>query len=232
MTGQKKHKGFTLVEVMVALTIFAIAVSTLFASFNIIISNIDPINVGLDNYELAQNTMERIQKDLNSLCLTHDPIYTPPNMEEKEESDRFRFVSERVYLDNNSFSQLRFASFEHLAFQRNLKTDIGIIKYYVEPSQDGTFVLKRSDIETVLFDESRDNNTKNDLVLCERIKIFELTFIGQDGDIHENWNSDSLNFGFSTPYSVMIKLELGGRIKSDVFVTTILLPTFRDKNES
>ncbi len=232
MTSPDRHNGFTLVEVLVAVTIFAIAISTLFASFNIVISNINPINAGLDNYEMAQNTMDRIQKDLTSLCLTHDPIYTQPGLEGFDDPDRFRFVSKTISLDGNSFSQLRFASFDHLDFNRDQKSRIGIIKYYVESSENGTIVLKRSDIESVFYNEAKEYNTKNDPLLCERVKTFELMFIDQDGNIHEDWDSDSSNFGFSTPYSIRITLEIGDQEKSDIFATTIVLPTHREKNES
>jgi general secretion pathway protein J len=232
VTNHSRHKGFTLVEVLVAVTIFGIAISTLFGSFNIVISNIDPIKAGLDNYEMGQNTMDRIQKDLMSLCLTRDPIYTQPGFEEFDDPDRFRFVSKKIFLDGNSFSQLRFASFEHLAFDKDQKSRIGIITYYVESSEDGTIVLKRSDIGSVFYNETVEYNTKNDPLLCEKIKTFELMFIDQEGNTYENWDSDSSNFDFSTPYSIKIKLEIGDPKKSDFFATTIVLPILREKNES
>jgi len=232
MTKHNRHKGFTLVEVLVAITIFAIAISTLFASFNIVISNIDPINNSLDNYEMAQNTMDRIQKDLISLCLTHDPIYIPPDMEEYDDPDRFRFVSQTVSIDGNPFSQLRFATFDHLVFNHDQKSSIGIIKYYLEPSDNGTIVLKRSDIGSVFFNEAKEDNTRNDPILCEKVKEFKLIFIDQDGNSHEDWNSDSSNFGFGTPFSIMIKLVVGDLERADIFATTIVLPAYREKNES
>lgn len=232
MTRSNRHKGFTLVEVLVAVTIFGIAVSTLFASFNIIISHIDPINAGLDNYEMAQNTMNRIQKDLMSLCLTHDPVYRQPDMEESDDPDRFKFVSETVSIDGNSYTQLRFASFEHITFNRDQTSRIGIINYYVESLENGTIVLKRSDIGSVFFDETKENNTKNDPLLCDRVSAFELIFIDQDGKTHNEWNSDSSYFDFATPYAVRIKFTIKNKERSDNFATTIVLPSYRKKNES
>lgn len=240
MTNPNRHKGFTLVEVLVAVTIFGIAVSTLFASFNIIISHIDPINDGLDDYEMAQAAMDRIKKDLISLCLTLDPVYSPPEMEGSDDPDRFRLVSKTVSLDGNSYTQLRFASFEHIAFNRHQQSRIGIINYYVESLENGTIVLKRSDIGSVFFDESLENRTKHDPLLCERVKAFELIFIDQDGKPHEDWDSDSSNFDFATPYAVRIKLviqdpgrsgERSGK-RSNSFSTTLVLPSIREKNES
>ncbi|WP_300461134.1 prepilin-type N-terminal cleavage/methylation domain-containing protein [Desulfobacula sp.] len=232
MTRPYGHKGFTLVEVLVAITIFAIAVSTLFASFNMVISNIDPINAGLDDYEMAQNAMDRIQKDLMSLCLTHDPAYTPPEMEGSDEPDRFRFVSKTVSLNGNTYTQLRFASFEHIGFKRGQKSRIGIIHYYVEPSENETMVLKRADIGSVFFEETRENKTRNDPLLCERVNAFELTFIDQEGKSHEEWDSDDANVDFATPYAIQIRLVIKNRERSNNFATTIVLPSHREKNES
>jgi general secretion pathway protein J len=231
---KKKNRpgGFTLVEVLVAVTIFGIVVSMLFASFNIVISNVDPINAGLDEYEMAQNAMDRIKRDLNSLCLTYDSVYSRPDMEGNDEPDRFRFIAHIVSLDTRSFSQLRFASFEHLGFNRDKKSRIGIITYYTEPSEEGSILLKRSDVAAVFYDGTKENNDENDPVLCERVTSFELSFLDQEGNPHENWDSDSSDFDFATPYSIQIKLEIGDGQRSNIFVTTLVLPTQRDKDES
>ena len=231
MINIQGHKGFTLIEVLVAITIFAIAISTLFASFNMVISNINPINAGLDNYEMAQNAMDRIQKDLLSLCLTHDPLYTPPEMEESDDPDRFRFVSKTVLLDGKTYTQLRFASFEHIAFNQAKKSRIGILHYYVEPLEDGTIVLKRADIDAVFFDETREHPTRNDPLLCKRVNTFELMFIDQEGETHEDWDSDASTFDFATPYAIRIKLVIQNKDRWDSFATTLVLPSYREKNE-
>jgi len=235
MTKQNWHKGFTLVEVLVATAIFAIAITTLFASFNIIISNINPMNKRLDDYEMAQTAMDRIQKDLLSLCLTHNPVYTPPDMEDTDRKDRFRLVSQTIAFDGNPFSQMRFASFEHLSFNGNDQRHIGIITYYVEMSEQGNLVLKRSDIRSVFFDEEKENDHKNDPVLCNRIKAFELMFIDIEGKVNKTWDSDSPDFGYATPFAIKIKLSLGDPgddENSHIFATTLVLPIYREKNES
>ncbi len=230
-TKKYRPRGFTLVEVLVAVTIFGIVVSMLFASFNIVISNVDPINAGLGDYEMAQNAMDRIKMDLKSLCLTHDSIYFLPDMEGNDDPDRFRLISEKVSLDTRFFSQLRFASFEHLGFNRKTSR-IGIITYYAHPSKEGSIVLKRSDVAAVFYDGTNENNAGNDPVLCERVRSFELFFMDQDGKTHEHWDSDSSDFDFATPYSIKIKLEIGDKERSNIFATTMVLPTQRYKDES
>ncbi len=236
MKKQNINSGFTLIEILLAITIFAVVVSTLFGSFNIIISSVDPINAGMYDYQMARTAMDRIKKDLISICLTNDSIYTPPDIyDTKNHQDRFRVMDETVSLGDNSFSQLRFASFEHITFNHNKKGRIGIIRYYVDASEDGaensSFVLKRSDIGLIFYDKTKKYNTKNDPLLCERVKAFKLVFIDQDGKPHEDWDSDSSDFGFATPSAITIKLEIGDEKISNIFTTTIILPVHRDKKE-
>jgi general secretion pathway protein J len=72
------REGFTLVEILMALTIFAIAMTTLFTAFNTVISGVEPLKSGMDDFKSARIAMDRIQTDLMSLCLTLDPAYLPP----------------------------------------------------------------------------------------------------------------------------------------------------------
>jgi len=176
--------------------------------------------------------MDRIKKDLLSLCLTHAPVYTLPDPDDPDDSDRFRFFSNPVEFDGNIVSQLQFASFEHLNFNRGLKSRIGIITYRAEPSKDGGILLKRSDIAAVSQNRAEENSTADDPVLCENVKTFELIFIDQDGNPHDHWDSDASDFEYGTPYAVKIKLVIGNIDKTVVFSTTLILPTFRDKYDA
>lgn len=232
MTIQKKNSGFTLVEILVAIAIFGIVVSTLYASFHTVIASINPMNQGLDDYEMAQNAMDRIRKDLYGLYLLSDSIYSPPGILDDDDADRFRFVSQRNTFSANSYSRLRFASFGHLDLNRDQNFGIGIIQYYVEPSENGEMLLKRSDIGLVYYNEDRENDFLNDPVLCERIKAFELEFMDTQGETHAFWDSDASDFGFTFPFSIHIKLVIGDDNTTRVFATTIVLPVQREKIES
>lgn len=232
MTRQGRHNGFTLVEVLVAVTIFAIVITTLFASFTIVISNVQPIRTGLDHYEMAQNAMDRIKKDLLSLCLTPPPVYSPPDPNDPDDSDRFRFLSEPVEFDGNTFSQLQFASFEHLNFNRGLQSRIGIITYRAERSENDGIVLKRSDIAAASQYTTEENSNRDAPVLCENMTAFELIFIDEDGNAYEYWDSDAADFKYGTPYAIKIKLVIGDADRSVIFSTTLVLSTHREKYDA
>lgn len=232
MTGQSGNRGFTLVEVLVAITIFALVVSTLYTSFNLVISQVDPMKKGLDNYTMARSAMDRIKKDLLSICITHKNRYTRPDPGETDDPDPFRLVSNTESFFGSEFSYIRFASFAHLALDRDRKSRIGILSYYVTSLEDGTVVLKRADTGVAFYTEDQETRSEDDPVLCENIRAFDIKFVDQEGKLYKEWHSDTSSFEFSTPSAVKIKLEVGSEQRSDVFATTIVLPTYRGKIES
>jgi general secretion pathway protein J len=226
-----------MLEILLAITIFAFVMTTLFTTFNTVISGVEPINAGMDDHRAAQIAMDRIQKDLMSLCLTLDPAYVLPDIDQEIKPDRFRFVSATTHLEQSQFSHLRFASFEHLAFHPEDTNRIGIIHYYVTKLDNGDLVLKRSDTGLIFYkeDQYKDEHPSNpakDPVLCDRVLAFELEFTDQEGALKENWDSDSSGFGYGTPLSVKIKLEIGDEKRSENFETSILLPLIREQDES
>ena len=229
MNTMMHNKGFTLVELLLALSIFAAVMSTLFLTFNTIVSNVNPMKNGLDNSEAAANAMGRISADLKSLCLTHEPAYIPPDNDGSVGPDRFRFVSSTAAIGNGTFSSLRFASFEHLPMGTAHDDRIGIISYFAQQIADGTVVLKRKDIPAIFYNEDDQDETGNAPVVCEGVTAFELEFIDQAGEAHTSWNSDGPDVDFSTPLAVRIKLEIGTFDHGEIFAATVLLPTLREK---
>lgn len=221
--------GFTLVEILLALTIFAIAMTTLFTAFNTVISGVEPLKSGMNDFKSARIAMDRIKTDLMSLCLTLDPAYLlPPEADPDAPPDQFRFVSETGFLNGSQFSQLRFAAFEHLAFSPRDVNRIGIIRYYVDVRDDSAFVLKRHDIGAAYADDDKTGIRSTDPVLCDRILAFDVTFTDQNGDPKDTWNSDGSDFGYGTPLAATIQLEVGDEQKSARFETSIFLPVFRE----
>jgi general secretion pathway protein J len=232
ITGNNTQSGFTLVEILLAMTIFAFVITTLFVTFNTLISGVGTMKAKMEDHKSAQIAMNRIRKDLMALCLTHDPAYVLPDIDRESKPDKFRFVAGNTYLKQSGFSHLRFASFEHLAFNPKDTNRIGIINYYVSESDNGDIVLKRSDTGAVFYQENEPVNPAKDPVLCERVLSFKLEFIDQKGIVKENWDSDSSDFGYGTPITVRIKLELGDEQGSTHFETSIFLPIIRKQDES
>ncbi|PIE60956.1 MAG: hypothetical protein CSA29_05795 [Desulfobacterales bacterium] len=226
--------GFTLIEMLLALSIFALVISTLYTGFNTVMSPVNSFRFGRVNHEAARNAMSQIKRDLLSVCLTRQAAYLSSDRQPSQEADRFRFLCETqsVGQSQNSFSRLRFASFEHLTFNREYADAIGIITYEVRPGAGGTLVLQRRDLASVLS-PSLDNDTASQThpILCDRVKAFELKFMDREGNFHEEWDSDSSDYNYESPVAVSIKLETGDANQSYLFETTVRLPVERKNNE-
>ena len=73
-----KHgqQGFTLIEILVALFIFVIVVTTIFGSYNSVFSNAESIKDDMTSYEMAKNCLNRMIIDLQSLHVSLPPAYS------------------------------------------------------------------------------------------------------------------------------------------------------------
>jgi len=64
----RHKKGFTLLEILIALSIFAIVIPTIFVSYTGTFRIINETESQADIYEMARIALERIREDLESAC--------------------------------------------------------------------------------------------------------------------------------------------------------------------
>lgn len=229
VTNIKIHNffGFTLLEIMIAIFIFAIIITTLFGSYTTVFSSAKTINEDTAKYEAAKNCINRIALDLNSTHVSVPPEYSPPDF--NDSADPYRITGDIIHTGNTSFSRLRFTSLAHISFEKNIQNGIAEIIYYVHADNEGNYVLRRSDN---LYPYEEFEEKGSDPMLCEGVKSLEFKYYDQDGAKYELWDSDSENFKNATPRAIEIKLDLGD-VEDDsnalLFETIIMLPVFREK---
>ena len=220
-----KNKGFTLVELLLAVAIFGAVASTLFLTFNTIISNVNPMTGAMDHYESGIRAMDRLKADLMALYLAQPPVYYPPGGDRPR--DRFRFVLGERDIQGRSFSLLRFASFEHLGFYPEDTDALGILSYFVTPGKGG-LVLRRWDRGLTYYREDGDPPL-NIPVLCRGVQGFIIEAVDDQGEAQTHWHSDDPDHGYSTPISLRITLKIGDPQAPEVFASTLVLPSVRRK---
>ncbi|MCG8529791.1 MAG: prepilin-type N-terminal cleavage/methylation domain-containing protein [Desulfovibrionales bacterium] len=221
--------GFTLVEILLALSIFAALVSSLFLSFNTLVSKA-PMASLLTDQEMASTAMERIMADFSSLCITPKVNYIPPTASGDDGGDRFAFTAGRQHLEGRSLTWVRFAAFAHLPFDQGDRDRIGLLSYGVFPSEDGDFVLKRRD-RALTLGPLDDPPGGGGQILCDRVRAFDIHFIDSKGQVHSHWDSDGDGFGFATPRALRIHLVVGDGAREREYQTTLILPVFRESKE-
>jgi general secretion pathway protein J len=218
--------GFTLMEVMLAIFILGIVVTTILASFNSVFSTTEALDSDADIYEMAKNCMKRMTRDLGSIHIAQRPLYKPPGFDDPP--DQYRIVGTTKDIGGTSFAELRFTSRAHVRLEKSLVDGIAEIIFYVQAKDKDHLVLKRSDR---LFPYPPFEEKGSDPVLCKYLKSFEFKYYDQEGTEFDVWNSDSDEFGYATPAAIGIKLELANKSVSHTFETLVSLPVFREKTD-
>ncbi len=223
-SNQQPVAGFTLLEILIAIFIFAIIITTVFASYRIVFSNTDTINKDITSYEMARNCLNRMIMDLQSVHVSLPPGYMPPDFDDPP--DLFRIVGEATTIKGSDFPWLRFTSLAHLPLGKSRPSGIVEIVYYVQGTDDAGFVLKRAD-NSYPFQDFEEK--ASDPVLCEDVKALTIKYLDQEGEEYDVWDSDDETYEYATPKAVKIKLELDTGSDSVLFETMVTLPVIREK---
>lgn len=225
--AQKDDGGFTLIEILIAIFIFAIIITTVFTSYNSIFSDSGSIDRGIASYEMAKNCLNRMLVDLESIYVTLYPKYVPPDVDDPP--DPYRLNGDNLFIKAEDFPKLRFTSLAHLSLDGTLENGIAEIVYYVQDTKERGLVLRRADN---LFPYEPFEEKTSDPILCEGIKTLVFTYYDADGDAYDSWDSEAETWEYATPKRIGIRLEIDNNSDSLLFETTAALPVYRKKKEN
>ena len=218
--------GFTLLEILLAILILAVVITTILGSFNAVFSTTDTLDNSARIHAMAKTCLNRMVADLEGLTISQRPFYKPPDYDDPP--DPYRIAGTASEGDGIGFANFRFASRAHLPMEKSKRTGIAEIHYYIMAREDGLPVLKRSD---KLYPYPPFEENSSDPVLCERVKSLAFTYYDDEGSDYEIWDSDSEEFNYATPTAVEIRLEIGDETESYTFKTMVRLPIHREKSE-
>ena len=216
-------KGFTLVEILIAMFIFAIVLSTIYTSYTGTFRIVDETEHQADIYRMARIALERMQEDLES-------VYIPRNLKssksEEDSGQVFEFVGEDMEIKGSSADSLRFISRAHLVFsEQEQASGTAEIGYYaVENDAEEGLVLYRKDAPGGIEASGEDTGG---LVLCEKLRSVNFTYHDAEGEEHDNWDSTTEAFKDRIPQMVSILLEFENKSDPDTpfrFLTKVALP--------
>lgn len=193
-------------EILVAVLILGVLMTTLFASFNAFLSSSTVVTETLAQNERINTLLGHLERDLYALYITLPPRYKVP--ETASDVDPFRFQGVKEQISGLEFSRLTFTSLNHLSFGTKEIPGVGRIVYYARASQgdqNNRVDLCRSD-GLRPFDEH--DQTDCDPVLIHDISGFELSYVDASGDEHGEWDSDSETYLYTVPSSIRFKITL------------------------
>lgn len=219
--------GFTLLEIMVAIFIFAVIITTVFGSFQAVFSSADAVGGDVAVFESARICLERMATDLDALVILDYPRYKKPEFNDPE--DIYRLVGDTSDVAGSSFSRLRFTSLAHLALNQDPRQGVCRIVYYVHQGFDGRLVVRRADhlYPFPEFEESHD-----DPVLCDNVLALEFEFADEEDEFIDHWDSESADNDYATPRLIEIRLTVGSQDRPKTFSTRVRLHVFRKAVET
>jgi general secretion pathway protein J len=232
----EKKSAFTLIEVLIAIFLFGIVMTTIFGAYVQIFFTVQSTENDALIYEMGKNAMDRMIMDLSSIYITKPPIFKKPDARpEDDDVDPYQFLAE----SDGDFASLRFVSHAHIVIEGYSPEGGGVaqIKYYVtEDDQDEeNRVIRRCDD----IDLKEGCDRFDDPILCEYVVGFKLSFVyydkEEDIEYFEQWDSDDEELKFATPRAVEITLKLSDpdnrKEEPLTFKTGVILPLYRQKDK-
>jgi general secretion pathway protein J len=221
----KTKKGFTLIEIVLAISIFGILATATLTSFNTLAFSSRILNRDIRLTEMANRCLNRMTRDIRAAHVSIPPFYSPPRGHEEQDPDPYRVEGDE---GDEGFPRLRFASLAHLPIDGNPASGIARIVYYVDEGRNGGRVLKRSD-DLEPFEPFE--KSPHDPVLCENVRSVQFRYHYQN-DAQKGWNSDSPEDQYGSPQAISIRLELGDDRKKVHMSACAAFSVFRKKRGS
>jgi len=207
-------RGFTLLEILLAIFILGVVLTTVYASYSSSLRVIHDVADEQEIYKMARISLDRLTKDLSSL--------------QRSKGDFF-LQAERDMLEGREFQALKFWSAAHLDFEEKAVTQRpAIISYFVRKNEESeTFSLIRGDAPGVAPEPGKDE--KRGFVICENLETWKLRFYDERGREAATWDTLSASSEQKGKAPIAVKVEMALANKNNAenpykFTTTIFLP--------
>ncbi|NLD36355.1 MAG: type II secretion system protein [Desulfatiglans sp.] len=222
LSGQKRvngQYGFTLLEIVVAIAIFAVIVSLIYPAYTGTYRNIEIAETQAEIYAMARTAMIRIVEDLESTYIP-EPSGGGQGVTASE-----ALIGEDDFIEGRESDRIRFFSRSHIDLEKS-QDEAGDAKiaYYPILKEDKSIILYRSDTRANL--EWPDENTGG-WRICEGLHSVNFTYRGKDGNIYDAWDKSVAGPGTGLPPMVTVTLEFIDKDNPEkplTFSTSVALP--------
>ncbi len=209
------NQGFTLLEILMAIAIFALVISLAYGSYNATFHIINGAGAQAEIYSKARTTMVRIQEDLESFFPGEGMIFTGTS----ESTGKYRADT------------LQFTSTAHVRLHAD-QAPIGhtIIHYQVQTDPEtNTLLLYRSEIPALPGTSDTEEDDDNPgLLLCDQLLEVAFDYQNADGENVEEWgDTDETTAPSSLPEQISITLRFSDgqeETNGTLFKTALILP--------
>lgn len=222
-----RQRGFTLIEILIAVLILGVVLTTVYASYTGAFRLIADTKADGELYGMARASLERMTRDLEA-CVPWKGAFT--------------FVSKSHYLQGGDFTSLTFRSASHIAFsQEETAGGVAVIDYVIEEMDESEggcdgdvprFALYRRESPGGTAEPGGKPSPK--YLLCDNIADLKYIFYDDKGGEHESWDSEGGGEREKKKAPTIIEMRMhliNGKnpTNSYPFMTRVRLPVFAVK---
>jgi prepilin-type N-terminal cleavage/methylation domain-containing protein len=178
-----RQKGFTLIEILIAVLILGVVLTTVYASYTGAFRLIADTKTDAELYGMARASMGRMTRDLEAVVPW---------------KGAFTFVSKSHYRQGSDFTSLSFRSASHIAFsQEETAGGVAVIDYFIEEMEETEGEYEGEGVRFALYRRESPGGESKEIgkpapkyMLCDSIADLKYIFYDDKGDEHESWDSE------------------------------------------
>ena len=170
-----RSAGFTLMEVLIAITIFSVCVSAVYLLYSSVISVVENVEKGTGMDREARVTLDRLLLDINGMHMGEQGFLTASEPVDQQDGEPF----------------LELTSSSHLVLDPDENpVDIAVVRYYLASNDDDDgYTLVRSDTAMTgrLLSEAPEG-VKH--ILAVDVAGLKIVYVDEEGEEAEVWQSE------------------------------------------
>jgi general secretion pathway protein J len=215
----RKSSGFTLLEVLVAIFIFAVVLSAVYGAYITAITAANTTELQADINSRARTALERMASDLGGVYLGADGSLN----------------GRKQVIGGNRADTLAFTSTAHLLFsKKEPPAGFGMIRYSVQQDADSKLLqLYRADLPFRPGYPEQAVSQEKGYLLCDGLHAVRFTYYDQAGNEADDWQIDEAAGQVGEkekkrPAMIEIMLRFAGEGREDlIFKTAVALPVLQ-----
>ena len=218
----KKTGGFTLLELLLAIFIFAIVISALYGAYISTLNVADTTESHAEISNKARTAMDRITADMGSLYLGEGSF----------------FRSQKQELSGNKIDTIAFTSTAHIAFTKNEQpSGFAVIEYKVQ-QEGNTQLLQLYRVDIPFRPGNMEQTVKDEkgFLLCDGLQAIRFRYYDLKGAEVDDWQSAKVA-GKELHVPAMVEIELSFTDAHEeqgplTFKTAVALPVLKNSESN
>jgi type II secretion system protein J len=207
-------KGFTLLEVLVSMTILVIIMAAVYSAYT---TNVEAIQIARQNGEVHQSArivLDRMTKDLQSALI---------QVNASSEKIKLGLVGEAREINGRRADRINFTTVTHLPLtEKGPASDLCEIGYLVnEDTEENVLVLLRRDDSSVDEDFTEGGSLQE---VARNVMEFTLTYQDSLGGESDKWNTLEGGTEAGLPMLIKVRLVLRDELNREHVFSTAIHP--------